>query len=363
MARKKVQLAYIADASARRVTFNKRRRGLLKKVSELSTLCGVNACAILYGPYDLQPYVWPSQPQAHRVLMRFKSFPAIDQYRNVNKQLNQESFIRNRIQKINEQLKRHQRENRYMEIEWIYNHALNGEYYIPDVSLLDLSWLLDEKQKKAQHKLAQLKKAPTPPVVQTKPANTGSGIFTAPNIAIPNHITNFVNTTVNVGALENISGINGGTVTGGAMYSTGAANPHNQDGADIINGTVGQEMMASDADIEVLLNQSLFMDVINPPSVLQSGEHMVNYLEGDQNNTQMMMQLGGIPTPSSNGGTLGDIFATNNQMMLQGGVTPPSYNDGLLEDIVNNSSNNKNNNGWMMAANNYYVPMNNYLDG
>ncbi|KAI3915606.1 hypothetical protein MKX01_015431 [Papaver californicum] len=349
MARKKVQLAYIAEASARRVSFHKRRRGLLKKVSEFSTLCGVNACAILYGPYDPQPYVWPSQPQAHRVLMRFKSLPAIDQYRNVNKQLNQESFTRNRIQKINEQLKRHQRENRYMEIEWIYNHALNGEYYIPDIE--------------SQHKLAQLKKAPTPPVLQTTPSNTGSAIFTASNIFIPNHITNFFNINVNVGALENISGINGGTVTGGAMYSTGAANHHNQDGAVIINGTVGQEMMASYANIEVLLNQSLFMDVINPPSVLQSGEHMVNYLKGDQNNTQMMMQLGGIPTPSSNGGTLGDIFATNNQMMLQGGVPPPSYNDGLLEDIVNSSNNNKNNNDWMMAANNYYVPMNNYLDG
>ncbi|KAI3988703.1 hypothetical protein MKX01_027245 [Papaver californicum] len=253
MERKKVQLAYIADASARRVSFSKRRRGLLKKVTELSTLCAVNACVILYGPYDPQPYVCPSQPEAHRVLMRFKSLPAIDQYRNANKQLNQESFTRNRIQKINEHV-----------------------------------------------------------------------IFTATNaseavaIGIPNHSTNSVYTNVNVGVLDENESV---------------VNHHNQDCGVIVNDIVGQEMMASDANIEALLNQSLFMDVIKPPSVLQS-----------------------------------DIFATNNQMTLQGGVPPPSYNDCLLEDINNN---NKNNNAWMMAANNYYVPMNNniyttmnnYLDG
>ena len=32
----------------------------MKKVSELSTLCGIEACAIVYSPYDAQPEVWPS---------------------------------------------------------------------------------------------------------------------------------------------------------------------------------------------------------------------------------------------------------------------------------------------------------------
>ncbi|KAI3973116.1 hypothetical protein MKX01_019774 [Papaver californicum] len=176
MARKKVQLAYIANGTARRATFIKRREGLLKKVSELSTLCGVNACAIVYGPYDLQPQVWPAQPDAYRVLMRFRSLPEIDQLRNVRQQLNQESFLRNRIEKIKKQWKKHHRENRYMELEWIYNHALNGECSIPDhVPLVDFAWMLDEKQEEAQHKLAQLKKAPTPVVQTTTAANTGSG--------------------------------------------------------------------------------------------------------------------------------------------------------------------------------------------
>ncbi|KAJ6434469.1 hypothetical protein OIU84_018060 [Salix udensis] len=55
MTRKKVKLAYITNDSARKATFKKRKKGLMKKVSELSTLCGIEACAIICSPYDAQP--------------------------------------------------------------------------------------------------------------------------------------------------------------------------------------------------------------------------------------------------------------------------------------------------------------------
>ncbi|KAF5203782.1 agamous-like MADS-box protein AGL80, partial [Thalictrum thalictroides] len=88
MARKKVKLAWIVNDSARRATFKKRKKGLMKKVSELSTLCGVEACAIIYGPEDPQPDVWPSTPsEAHRVLTRFNSMPEMEQSK---KMMNQE---------------------------------------------------------------------------------------------------------------------------------------------------------------------------------------------------------------------------------------------------------------------------------
>ncbi|KAI3925923.1 hypothetical protein MKW98_028059 [Papaver atlanticum] len=366
MARKKVKLAYIADASARKATFRKRRKGLLKKVNELSTLCDVSACAIVYGPYEPQPEVWPEKPEALRVLTRFKNLPKMEQFRNAEKQLNRESYARNRIEKINEQWKKHKRENRYIEINWIYNHSLAGECSMPDAypDLVDFAWFLGEKHKEVQHKLENLNNAPAP-VVRTIRANTRAAVFTTGNgsnantTAIPNNpSTNFINTNVDVDVLE----INGGTVTGGDMY-VGVVNHHNQGGGVIINGIVGQEMMASAAAMEALQSQQLFMDVNEPPSVLQPGEQMVNYLEGDQNNTQMMMQLGGVPRPSYNSGHEDIVLATNNQtmmsannsyvqnntqMMMQlGGVPRPSYNGGL-EDIVLAS----NNQMMMSAANN-----------
>ncbi|KAK7302125.1 hypothetical protein RJT34_13005 [Clitoria ternatea] len=34
--------------------------GLMKKVQEISVLCGIDACAIIYGPNDLEPNIWLS---------------------------------------------------------------------------------------------------------------------------------------------------------------------------------------------------------------------------------------------------------------------------------------------------------------
>ena len=79
MTRKKVKLAYISNDSARKATFKKRKKGLMKKVSELSTLCGIEACAIVYSPYDAQPEVWPSPIMVQRVLARFKNMPEMEQ--------------------------------------------------------------------------------------------------------------------------------------------------------------------------------------------------------------------------------------------------------------------------------------------
>ncbi|KAL6135268.1 hypothetical protein ACLB2K_067496 [Fragaria x ananassa] len=68
MTRKKVKLTYITNDSARKATFKKRKMGLMKKVRELTTLCDIDACAIIYSPYDSQPEVWPSHLGAQREL-------------------------------------------------------------------------------------------------------------------------------------------------------------------------------------------------------------------------------------------------------------------------------------------------------
>ncbi|KAK3222411.1 hypothetical protein Dsin_009436 [Dipteronia sinensis] len=58
---RKVKLWYMAKDSARKATFRKRKKGLWKKVSELSsTLCGIDVCAIVYNPYDNQPSRGPN---------------------------------------------------------------------------------------------------------------------------------------------------------------------------------------------------------------------------------------------------------------------------------------------------------------
>ncbi|PKI62543.1 MADS-box protein SVP-like isoform X2 [Punica granatum] len=48
MAREKIQIKKIDNASARQVTFSKRRRGLLKKAEELSVLCDADVGLIIF---------------------------------------------------------------------------------------------------------------------------------------------------------------------------------------------------------------------------------------------------------------------------------------------------------------------------
>ena len=103
MTRKKVKLAYITNDSIRKATFKKRKKGLIKKVSELSTLCGIDACAILYGPYDSQPEVWPSPLGVQLVVAHFKKMLEMEQSK---KMVNQEGFLKQRVAKGNEQLKK-----------------------------------------------------------------------------------------------------------------------------------------------------------------------------------------------------------------------------------------------------------------
>ncbi|GMN23112.1 hypothetical protein TIFTF001_000008 [Ficus carica] len=62
MTRKKGNLAYITNDSVRKATFKKRKEGLIKKVNKLTTLCGSDACTIIYSPYNPEPELFPSPP-------------------------------------------------------------------------------------------------------------------------------------------------------------------------------------------------------------------------------------------------------------------------------------------------------------
>ncbi|PPS08170.1 hypothetical protein GOBAR_AA12474 [Gossypium barbadense] len=77
MTRKKVKLAWIANNTTRRASLKKRRLGLVKKVMELTTLCGIEACLVIYSPDEQEPMVWPSQEEARRLIQKFYQVPEI----------------------------------------------------------------------------------------------------------------------------------------------------------------------------------------------------------------------------------------------------------------------------------------------
>nr|AFX72872.1 MADS-box protein AGL83 [Aquilegia coerulea] len=177
MARKKVKLAWIANDSAQRSTYKKRKQGLMKKINELSTLCGVEACAVVYGPYDPQvPDVWPSPSDAHRVLTQFKSLPEMERNK---KMMNQEAFLKERMAKMREQIKKQQRENREFEITQLMNRTLidgTGQILqnVETKELKDLAWMIDEKMKRIQKRIDSLRSTMESAVQQIN----GTGIQT-----------------------------------------------------------------------------------------------------------------------------------------------------------------------------------------
>ncbi|KAJ6749931.1 hypothetical protein OIU85_000547 [Salix viminalis] len=75
MARKKVKLMWIVNDAARKASLKKRRDGLLKKVSELTILCGIEAFVIIYCPDDPEPAIWPSRPDQIPPLQDANSLP------------------------------------------------------------------------------------------------------------------------------------------------------------------------------------------------------------------------------------------------------------------------------------------------
>ncbi|KAG8391407.1 hypothetical protein BUALT_Bualt01G0184400 [Buddleja alternifolia] len=118
----------------RKASFRKRMKGLIKKVAELSTLCGVDACVIIYSPYHEEPMVWPSREGAEAVLSRFNALSEMERRR---KMVNLDIFIRQRIKKAEEQLHRMRKENKRIELEMFMYRCIAGKASITDFDTRD----------------------------------------------------------------------------------------------------------------------------------------------------------------------------------------------------------------------------------
>lgn len=116
---------------------------MVKKASELTTLCGVEACMIIYSPYESEPEVWPSSMEAQSTLVRFRQLPEMEQCK---KMMNQMSFTRERIQKVSEQVKKMRKNNREKELAQILYHFMSTGIFLQNMTvndLYDLSWVIE----------------------------------------------------------------------------------------------------------------------------------------------------------------------------------------------------------------------------
>ncbi|KAA8538693.1 hypothetical protein F0562_028326 [Nyssa sinensis] len=158
MVRSKVKYELIADERARKQTFRKRKSGLLKKVSEITTLCSVDACAIIYSNDAVQPEIWPSPIEAYHLLQRFDKLPTMKQTSNM---INQETFLRQNVSRLTKNLENEKKKNRWLELEQLLTKCL-VEKNLNDVNnmqdLKDLDCLLVEKIELANNRIEDIKR-------------------------------------------------------------------------------------------------------------------------------------------------------------------------------------------------------------
>lgn len=158
-----MKLAFIAHDASRKATYNKRKNGILKKVSELSILCGVPACAIIYGDNMSKPDLWPPSPiSVRRVVSKFLEMPMMEQGK---KMVNQEAFLQQRVSKAEEQLKKHKKDNREMEMTCVMLRGIEGLLApswlqaLTVLDLTDLEWVIDQTLKQVNQMQEKLSRA------------------------------------------------------------------------------------------------------------------------------------------------------------------------------------------------------------
>ncbi|CAN1175572.1 MADS-box transcription factor PHERES 2 [Linum perenne] len=141
MGRTKVQQELIRNEITRKITFKKRKIGLLKKLKEITTLCGVIACGIIFHNFngkgkEDQPEVWPSVPEANDVLKKFKDF---SKKKKEKYMFNHETLLEESLRKMAEKLNDETAKNKWMEMELLLMEDL------PPISEEDLHEEAKEK--------------------------------------------------------------------------------------------------------------------------------------------------------------------------------------------------------------------------
>lgn len=189
MTRAKVKLAYITNEAARKAAFKKRKKGMMKKMNELSTLCGIEACAIVFGSGNPQPEVWPNPSGARHVISKYRVVPDLLQ---AKKKLNQESFMKQRMEKAREQLKKMRRENKETAMRVVMAQCVGGMGMekMSMRNLSDVAWMIEKTLKEIDKKMEamneeQMVVAAKEEVYVPEPPVASEGFMTHINVRNP----------------------------------------------------------------------------------------------------------------------------------------------------------------------------------
>lgn len=131
-------LKLIENFVARKARYRKIRENLLKKMEDITTLCDVNACAIIYGPGDNVPTVWPSHDIAKELLHKFENAPLPER---VKKNVTPQVYIEQMNRKIEKQVMKLKKKNDERDMSNFLYKIHEGKS-LSDLDASDISRLL-----------------------------------------------------------------------------------------------------------------------------------------------------------------------------------------------------------------------------
>ncbi|KAA3455999.1 agamous-like MADS-box protein AGL92 [Gossypium australe] len=70
---------------------------------ELTTLCGTEACLVIYSPDEQPPVVWPSHDEVQRLIEKFYQAP---EFEHIKKMMNLETYMQETISMLQDQLEK-----------------------------------------------------------------------------------------------------------------------------------------------------------------------------------------------------------------------------------------------------------------
>lgn len=158
MTRHKVKMTFIENETARKSTFKKRKKGVLKKAHELATLCDVPICVIVNSAFESNAEVWPSRETANKVVSQWRMMSVMDK---TKKMVNQETFLQQRITKATESWKKLRKENKELEMKNIMFDCLSGRTLVSRIEkndLRDFNCVIDQYLKDVNRRMEILRR-------------------------------------------------------------------------------------------------------------------------------------------------------------------------------------------------------------
>ncbi|KAF3457276.1 hypothetical protein FNV43_RR01933 [Rhamnella rubrinervis] len=155
MGRGKLKLELIPNEKSRKTTFLKRSKGLIKKCSQLSTLCDVDVCMIINGgaggPREQQVRTYPDKSEeVHRIIHRYLTTTKDNPPKKIT---GLSDFFVDEKKKLDSELSKLYKAKYPVSDELIDQYCPNGD---PN-ELLGFLNLLDERIKEAEEMIQQKK--------------------------------------------------------------------------------------------------------------------------------------------------------------------------------------------------------------